>query len=127
MGRPKGSKNKANGAAKVTAAKNPRQQTLAGMEDPTIDEIDSAAEAYVDAREERMAQTEIEKGAHDNLVAVMQKHGRTTYTYTNGNLDKLKVVLSPGHAKVSVRKKKTDQAVMESAPVGEPEGEEATE
>lgn len=56
-----------------------KQTELPGMERQTIQEVNDAAEAYVDARDERMALTEKEVTAKDALIRAMQKHELTVY------------------------------------------------
>jgi len=51
-----------------------KQTELPGMERKTIREVNDAAEAYVDARDERMRLTEKEVERKQALISAMQKH-----------------------------------------------------
>lgn len=66
-------------ATKTPARKN--QGRLPGTEDPVIEAIEGAAEAYVEVRDKRMALTELEVKANEVLVEIMKKHGRKVYKY----------------------------------------------
>ena len=61
--------------------KRPRQKKLPGMADVSIQEIDDAAAAFVDVRDNRMALTREEVEASEKLLEVMRKHKLTTYSY----------------------------------------------
>lgn len=54
------------------------------LEPVKIKEIDTAAEAYADARDERMKLSEEETEAQNTLGAVMEKHNLEAYEY-DGN------------------------------------------
>lgn len=57
------------------------------MAPPSIPEIDRAADAYRDARDERMALTETEVEKQKILMALMKKHDVTHYTYDDYDVD----------------------------------------
>jgi hypothetical protein len=56
-----------------------KQTELPGMERKTIREVNDAAEAYVDARDERMTLTKKEVAAKEALIGAMQKHELNVY------------------------------------------------
>jgi hypothetical protein len=56
-----------------------KQADLPGMERKTIREVNDAAEAYVDVRDERMKLTEKEVEAKQALISAMQKHELSVY------------------------------------------------
>lgn len=58
-----------------------KQEYLDGMKPPSIKKIDNAAEAYVDARNTRMAHTVTEKERKIILADLMKQHGLTEYLY----------------------------------------------
>jgi hypothetical protein len=59
-----------------------KQLEIAGTEAPKIAAVDTAAEAYVQARDKRMKLSEKEKIAKDALIAVMREHKLTVYRDT---------------------------------------------
>lgn len=73
----------------------------AGTEKKSIKEVDSAAEAYVEVRDERMKLTEREVEARDVLLAVMQKHKLDLYRDDDA-APPLLVTIIEGDAKVKV-------------------------
>lgn len=95
-------------AAAAPPPRRPRQTSIPGTEGPRIPELDQAAEAYVDVRNERMGLTEREVAARSGLVATMRKHGQTVYR-VDGE-EPLIVTLLEGEAKVQVRKEKAKRA-----------------
>ena len=56
-----------------------RQLEIAGTERPTIEEVDAAAESYVEQRDKRMHLSEKEKAAKTALIEVMKKHKLSVY------------------------------------------------
>ena len=60
-------------------AKLRRQKALPGMEKQTNKELDAAAEAYVAARDDRMAKSEDEALAKQALIDCMRKHKVEVY------------------------------------------------
>ena len=93
-----------------------RQKELSGVERETIKEIDDAAEAYVEARDKRMALTKKEVDAKDALIAVMRTHRRKVYKDENAS-PPLVVTLKDGKATVKVQ-------TADGVPGGEPEGDD---
>jgi hypothetical protein len=84
-------------------AKPKKQLAIAGTETKGNKEVEAAAEAYVEVRDERMKLTEKEVEARDTLVRVMEKHKLDVYR--DENVDPpLLVTLEPGVAKVKVRR-----------------------
>ena len=84
--------------------KRPRQGHLEGMAPPSIEEIDKAAEAYREARDERMELTEEEVVKHQALLDAMHKHELKSYEYDGYTVKVLDT------AKVKVKKKKEPKA-----------------
>ena len=84
-------------------ARTKRQQEIPGTERKAIGEIDSAAEAYIEIRDERMALTKQEVEKKGALMAAMQKHKLDTYCDENA-VPALLVTLVPGEDKVKVRR-----------------------
>lgn len=56
-----------------------RQLRIAGTEGKSNREVDVAAEAYVQARDERMAKTEAEVAAKETLIGAMKKAKLNVY------------------------------------------------
>lgn len=84
--------------AKTKKRGRPKQQHLPGMEPPRIKAIDNAADAYVEARNERQLLTQKEVTKRDTLMSLMQEHGLETYRY-----DGKRVELVKSDLKVKVR------------------------
>jgi hypothetical protein len=78
-----------------------RQTALPGMERKEIPEVNDAAEAYVEARDKRMALTEKEVEAKDALLTVMTKHKLQVYKDESAS-PPLVVTVLQGEAKVKV-------------------------
>jgi len=78
-----------------------KQGELAGMERPTIKEVDDAAEAYHAAMKKRIKLGAKEKLAKVTLIAVMEKNNITAYSDQTVN-PPLDVVLVPGKTGVKV-------------------------
>ena len=101
-------KHKARRPVRTPPPRRPRQTSIPGTEGPRILELDRAAEAYVDVRNERMELTEREVAARSGLGATMRKHGQTVYR-VDGD-EPLIVTLLEGEAKVQVRREKPKAA-----------------
>jgi hypothetical protein len=71
------------------------------MERVTIEELDDAAEAYVEARDKRMKLTEKEVVAKQALIEAMQRHKLKVYK-AEGCDPPLTVTITDGDAKVKV-------------------------
>lgn len=84
-------------------AKTKRQSEIPGTERHKIAEVNTAAEAYVEARDARMKKTESEVETRDALIAVMEKHKLTTYRDDDA-APPLVITVTPGQAKVKVRR-----------------------
>lgn len=82
-----------------------KQGHLKDMEPVSIQEIDDAADAYVEARNERMSLTEEEVEKHAALLELMRKHELTTYTTPDGF-----VATISSTSKVKVRKPREDNS-----------------
>lgn len=59
----------------------PRQARLPEMQDPAIEELETAAEAYAEVRDRRMALTEQESKMQAELLEIMDRHKKTTYKH----------------------------------------------
>ena len=80
-----------------------RQSELPEMEGPGVGvqkykDIDAAADHYVEVRDKRMALTEKEIAAREEVTVAMQAHGLLCYNY-----DDMKVELISGKPRVRVR------------------------
>lgn len=63
-------------------AKGPKQPPLAGMPDDVRDkELDTAVEAYVEARDRRMVMTDEESEAKKALIKLMKDRNVEVYRY----------------------------------------------
>jgi hypothetical protein len=85
-----------------------RQLEIKGTERTTIKEVDTAVEAYVEARDERMKLTDREVEAKEALIAVMRNHKLTVYTDENA-VPPLVITLIPGEDKVKVRRAEEEE------------------
>lgn len=81
------------------SAKQPR---LPGMVPPEIEEIEDKAEEVKNLQEERMDTAQRENKAREELLSLMKKHKRTTYSLD----EKFEVVIESTEQKAFVRKKK---------------------
>lgn len=95
-------------------AKPKKQMKIPGTEPKTIKEVNDAAEAYVDARDERMKKTEKEVEAKEALVAVMKKHDLQVYKDDDAE-PPLIVTLTPGVDKVKVTRADGDEDAGDEA------------
>lgn len=73
------------------------------IEDRGIEEIDRAAEALKETRTQRMALLQEEIKLADDLLNLMRKHKRATYSF-----DRYEVEVVPGKDKVRVRTPKEE-------------------
>lgn len=66
----------------TTRARKPRpeQVDLPGTEDSAIKPLEDAAKRYAGIRDERMELNDQETKLKSNLIALMHKHGKTTYS-----------------------------------------------
>lgn len=94
-----------------------KQLRIAGTEEKKNREIDHAAEAYVEARDERMQHTETESEAKNALIQVMKKHNLTVYRDDDA-APPLVVTLVPGEDKVKVTQQKEDEPDEPRTPRG---------
>lgn len=74
----------------------PKVRQMRLVEDKVCEEIENAAQAYVEQRDARMELTEKESAAATQLCTVMRKHGKESYTHgrfeiTLSTIDKIKV------------------------------------
>ena len=87
-------------------AKKAKQLAIPGTKGPSIKELDKAAEAYVEVRNERMELTGREVEARGRLVACMQKHALTVYRV---DADEPLIVTLEDDVKVKVKKAKAPE------------------
>jgi hypothetical protein len=90
----------------TTTPKKPRrrQPALPGLEAPKHPDVDAAADAFVEVRDERMGLTSREVEARDALIAVMKTHGLSVYRIETDEGALLVTVTD--ESKVTVRKEK---------------------
>ncbi len=101
-----------------------RQKDLPGIERKSIDEVDTAAEAYEAARDERMRCTESETVAKQALIAVMQKHKLKVYRDENAD-PPLVVTIEKPDPTVKVKRMPSPIAAEEDEESDEESDEEA--
>lgn len=90
-------------------ARKKRQLQIVGTERKTISEIDEAAEAYREVRDQRMALTKQEGEKQAALVEVLKKHKVTEYKFDDDDGDELTVILDVKE-KARVKKSKDDDS-----------------
>lgn len=91
---------------KKAKKQKPQQMKIAGTERrDRIEAIETAAEAYREARDSRMDMAEVEAEEQQNLANVLQKHGVTEYSY-EGEDGKPYTAYIPTEAKAKVRRVK---------------------
>ncbi len=90
-------------------AKTKKQLQIAGTEKKAITEVNAAAEAYVEARDERMALTVREVEAREALITVMQKHKLDVYRDDDAS-PPLLITLIAGEDRVKVSRVAEDDA-----------------
>lgn len=83
----------------------PKQGRLPGTEDPKIQEIHEAAEAYVDVRDKRIALSQKEGEVKKDLLAVLHKHKKKTYHFEDDD-ESLDIEIVPEGEKLKVRRQK---------------------
>lgn len=81
--------------------KRGRQARLPEMEDPEIEELEAAAEKYVEVRDERMALTPTESQRKTHLLGLMKKHNKTTYHHDGFDI---RVVAEKETVRVKIKK-----------------------
>jgi hypothetical protein len=86
-------------------ARTKKQLQVPGTERDHIAEVDTAAESYIEARDERMDLTEKESEAKEALLSVMKKHRLDVYRDENV-VPPLVVTLIPGSDDVKVKRVK---------------------
>ena len=89
--------------------RTPRTQDLPTMENKKIEELDDAALAYVDIRDQRMTLTPKEVAAKERLIRLMEKNHLTEYH----NVEQ-KILIS-----ITIAEKKVHVVVGEKAEKGE--------
>lgn len=73
--------------ATKTRPKRLRQKSLPGTEPEVIPEIEAAAEAYREARDNRIEASKEESRTQKELLKAMKKHGQTHYDGETLNAD----------------------------------------
>jgi len=81
-----------------------RQLQIKGTERKSVPEVEEAAEAYREVRDERMELTRKEKLKKFELLAVMKAHKIKKYKYDDDSGEELLVELSEKEPDVSVKK-----------------------
>lgn len=81
-----------------------KQQQLPGTEDHRLEDLHSAAEAYVDVRDERMALTEKEVERRDEVRTLMLKHKKKVY-----HCDGVEIKIIDGEPKIKVKVRKENE------------------
>lgn len=76
-----------------------RQKQLPGVEDSVVEEIETAAENYVDHRDSRMNKLTLEIEARDKLIEVLRKHKKNAYSSREFSIE-----LIDGKTKVKVKR-----------------------
>jgi hypothetical protein len=89
----------------VEADKKPRQARLPGVEDPEIEELESAALDYAEIRDQRQLLTPKEVEAKEKLLSLMKAHDKQTYRH--GNIEITRIV-EKEKIKVKVSKEKEE-------------------
>lgn len=93
-------------------ARTKKQLQVPGTENRKIKELDTAAESYVEARDKRMAHTELETETREALIAVMKKHSLTVYKDDDA-VPPFIITLTPGKDKVKVTRDEGDDGDSE--------------
>lgn len=91
------------------AKKSQKQLRIAGTQSKAHDDIDAAAEVYVDIRDKRMALTEEEHAAQKVLVETMTAHKLKVYRCESLSPQFI-VTMTEGEAKAKVSKVKSEPA-----------------
>ena len=65
--------------AKDAVPKKPKQNRLPGMEDSSIEELESMAEHYANIRDKRIALSKNEGELQDDLLTLLKKHKKVEY------------------------------------------------
>lgn len=91
------------GAEGAKPKRTPRQKRLPGTEDPEIEELEAAAEAYAEVRDERMELTKQEVSTQAELLKLMKKYDKKTYVHDGYDL---KLVAEKEKVRVRIKKDK---------------------
>jgi hypothetical protein len=83
------------------AKSEPKQKRLPGTEDAAIAELETAAEAYAEGRDERMALLKDEVEMKNSLLKLMHKYGKKTYNHAGIEIE---VVSKDEMVRVKVQK-----------------------
>jgi hypothetical protein len=87
--------------AATRRAGRPKNEALPGMSDRAIKELEEAAEAYADIRDQRQALNVDEAKLKTSVLGLMKKHGKTIYQRSGITIT---VVAEEETVKVRVRK-----------------------
>jgi hypothetical protein len=83
------------------AKKGPKQGRLPTMEDPAIEELEDSAENYSDIRDQRMELTREEVRLKTELLGLMKKHSKSSYTHNGYDI---KVIVESEKLRVRIKK-----------------------
>lgn len=72
-------KEKATESVEAKVAKRPKQESLPGMEDRKLADVEKAIDLYCEARDARMAAGEVEVEMKAKLISTTRKHGLSKY------------------------------------------------
>ena len=92
-------------AAEAPKRGRPRQARLPGVEDPEIEELESAAEEYAGIRDQRMALTPVEIRLKTDLLGLMKKYDKSSYVHDGFDI---KVIVESEKVRVRIKKDKGD-------------------
>lgn len=89
----------------------PKQNPIPGTEQQVHPDIEEAANAYVEARDERIACTDAEVKAKQLLMQRLHKHEVKVYDYTDDDGEPRRIELVDVAENVKVKKRKIDAAL----------------
>ena len=92
-------------AAEGEKAKKPRQARLPEMQDPEIEELESAAESYAGIRDRRQVLTTEEVRLKTELLGLMHREKRTEYNHGGVSI---KVLVEKEKVRVRIKKEKDE-------------------
>lgn len=91
--------------SEVTKKRTPRQKRLPEMEDPEIEELESAAEDYASIRDKRQKLTTEEVRLKTDLLSLMHRENKTEYNHGGVSI---KVLVEKEKVRVRIKKDKDD-------------------
>lgn len=128
--RRKRSASRTNGSGKTarakakTAKRRPRSQSLPGMEDHTIGELESILTRFAEIRDEQTELSTEESALKVKAGKAMHKHGKTVYKHGGGEIR-----LAPGEeiVKIKAPKPKDETDGVDMVVTADAKGEQAVE